>query len=228
MLNFPEEIMLLLLDDRNGSFLPIPEWSTLCALSGAVLMDLALADRIDTDPESLVLVDKQPTGDPPLDPALKRIAAARDVHDARCRVGNTAACAAEIREGALVRLVENGVPNREEDRFVPVFRSRRYPTVDGRAKREVRLRIMSVPLPDESPGQRDIVIVCNCDACGIFSNLLSPRKLKRASSRIGQVRKMDLIGQAAAKSVREIQPSPIMAAHPVYRADAHRGRVTSA
>ena len=216
MLNFAEEIMLLLLDDRNGRFLPIPEWSMPYALSGAVLMDLALADRIDTDLEALVLVDKKPTGDPMLDPTLERIAAARDVHDARYWIENTASHADEIREGALARLVGNGVLNCEEDRFLWVLRSRRYPTVDGRAEREVRLRIMGVLLSDEIPGPRDIVIICLCDACGIFSELLSPRELARAGSRIDQVRKMDLIGQAAARSIREIQSSLILAAHPVY------------
>ncbi len=216
MLRFAEEIMLLLLDDQDGSFLPIPEWSMQCALAGAVLMDLALANRIDTDLESLVLVDKTPTGDSLLDSSLERIAASRDVHGARYWVENTAAYADEIREAALARLVQGGILNREEDRFLWVFRSRRYPTLDGRAEREVKLRIMGVLLSDEIPDPRDIVIICLCDACGIFNDLLSARELERARGRIDQVRKMDLIGQAVAKSVWEIQASLAMAAHPVY------------
>ncbi len=216
MLRFAEEIMLLLLDDQDGSFLPIPEWSMQCALGGAVLMDLALADRIDTDLESLILVDKTPTDDPLLDPTLERIAASGDVQGARYWVENTAAYADDIREAALARLVQNGILNREEDRFLWVFRSRRYPTVDGAAEREVKLRIMGVLLSDEIPDPRDIVIICLCDACGIFNDLLSARELERARARIDQVRKLDLIGQAVAKSVWEIQASLAMAAHPVY------------
>ncbi|MCY4500796.1 MAG: GPP34 family phosphoprotein, partial [Alphaproteobacteria bacterium] len=95
MLSFAEEMMLLLLDDQDGSFLPIPEWSMQCALAGAVLMDLALADRIDTDVDSLMLVDEKPTGDPLLDPTLERIAASGEVHGARYWVENTAAYADE-------------------------------------------------------------------------------------------------------------------------------------
>ena len=216
MLRFAEEIMLLLLDDRDGSFLPIPEWSMQCALAGAVLMDLALEDRIDTDLESLILVDKNPTGDALLDPTLARIAAASEVHGARYWVENTASYSDEIREGALARLVESGILNREEDRFLWVFRSRRYPTVDGSAEQEVKLRIMGVLLSEEIPDPRDIVIICLCDSCGIFNELLSVRELERARGRIDQVRKLDLIGQAVSKSVWEIQASLAMAAHPVY------------
>ena len=74
MLRFAEEIMLLLLDDSSGSFVPVPEWSLQRVLAGAVLMDLALENRIDTDTERLILLDKTPTGDDLLDPTLADIA----------------------------------------------------------------------------------------------------------------------------------------------------------
>ncbi len=51
MLRFAEEIMLLLLDDKGGSFINTRSALRECALAGAVLMDLALEGRIDTDPE---------------------------------------------------------------------------------------------------------------------------------------------------------------------------------
>ena len=60
MLRFAEEIMLLLLDDKGGKFADLPAPSVECALAGAVLMDLALEGRIDTDPERLFVVDPTP------------------------------------------------------------------------------------------------------------------------------------------------------------------------
>jgi len=49
VLTFAEEIMLLLLEDESGRFIYVPEHSVNCVLSGAVLMDLALSGKIDTD-----------------------------------------------------------------------------------------------------------------------------------------------------------------------------------
>src|SRR3546814_12744687 len=60
MLTFAEEILLLLLDDENGAFVPVNESTRDCALAGAVLMDLAFANRIDTDPSQLVVSDPPP------------------------------------------------------------------------------------------------------------------------------------------------------------------------
>ena len=67
-LRFVEEIILLLLEDEGGRFVRVPTWSMNYALAGAVLMDLALEDRIDTDLEGLVLIDSTPLGDSLLDP----------------------------------------------------------------------------------------------------------------------------------------------------------------
>ena len=83
MLRFAEEIMLLILDDISGEFARVPEWSLRCALAGAVLMDLALENRIDTDPERLFLIDPTPVGDDLLDPVLASIAQSPETYDAR-------------------------------------------------------------------------------------------------------------------------------------------------
>ena len=137
-------------------------------------------------------------------------------HDARHWVDYLADQAEDIREAALVRLVERGILRREEDRFLWVFQSRRYPVVDGEAEREVKLRIMEVLFGNEIPDPRDIVIICLADACGILRELLSSRELERATERIEQVRKLDLIGQAVSKAVWDIQSSIALAMHPTF------------
>ena len=62
MLTFAEEILILLLGDRDGElFTRVPGDNLSCALAGAVLLDLSFAGRIDTDPERLVVIDPTPT-----------------------------------------------------------------------------------------------------------------------------------------------------------------------
>ncbi|MCY4460034.1 MAG: GPP34 family phosphoprotein [Albidovulum sp.] len=224
MLRFAEEIILLLLEDENGKFVHVPELSMRCVLAGAVLMDLAIELRIDTDLDKLVLLDPTPVGDPLLDPTLEKIAEAEKQRveesekerDARYWVELTAREADSIREVALARLIERGILRREDDRLLWVFRSRRYPVIDGQAEREVKLRIMEVLFSDAIPGPRDVVIISLADSCGIFKILLSEREYKRARERIHNVRKMDLIGQAVSNSVREIEAVLALALHPPF------------
>ncbi len=210
MLRFAEEIMLLLLNDQGGKFVRVPDWSLSYALAGGVLMDLALENRIDTDLEKLVLVSDAPLGDNLLDPTLADIASAQDKRDARFWVERTAAWSDEIRDRALARLVERGILESRDDRFLWVFRSRRYPVVDGKAEREVKLRIMEVLLSDQLPAPRDVVIICLADACGLFRRLLAKNELQAAAPRIDVVRKLDLIGQAMTQAIRDIELSLAM------------------
>ena len=213
MLRFVEEIILLLLRDEDGRFVRVPSWSFDYAIAGGVLMDLAMENRIDTDLETLVLVDATPIGDDLLDPTLAEIGAGEQ-KDARFWVERTAERAHGIREEALSRLVERGILEREDDRFLWVFRSRRYPAIDGKAEREVKLRIMAVLFSDEIPDPRDVVIICLADACGIFNQLLSRSELNRAAERIEQVRKLDLIGQAMAQAIHDIEISVAASVQP--------------
>ena len=215
-LRFAEEITLLMLNDEDGEFVRVPGWSMQCAFAGAVLMDLALENRIDTDLKRLVLIDPTPVGDDMLDPTLALIARSTETHDARHWVDHLADGAEEIREQSLARLVERGILRREEDRFLWVFQSRRYPVVDGEAEREVKLRIMEVLFGNDIPDPRDIVLICLVDACGVLRELLTARELERASERIDQVRKLDLIGQAVSKAVWDIQSSIALAMHPTF------------
>ena len=62
MLRLAEEMMLLILDDVSGEFVRVSKWSLDCALAGAVLMDLSLENRIDTDPERLFVIDPTAPG----------------------------------------------------------------------------------------------------------------------------------------------------------------------
>ena len=73
-LSLPEEFILMLLNEQNGYFHQVRGWDLHCAVVGAVLAELSLRSRIDTDLDSLILVDRTQTGDPVLDPVLVQIA----------------------------------------------------------------------------------------------------------------------------------------------------------
>ena len=73
----------------------------------------------------------------------------------------------EIRQQALASLIERGILESQDKKFLWVFRARRYPTIDGRVEREVRLRISDVLLSDDIPDPRDVAMICLVDACRI-------------------------------------------------------------
>lgn len=228
MLRFAEELLLLLLKEDVGDLAFVPETHLHRALAGAVLMDLALENRIDTDIDKLVLVDGTPVDDDLLDDALARVAAATETFDAEHWVREIAEDGEAIRSKALARLVRAGVLESAEDGSIEpsrqVARTRRYPAVDGTAEQEVRLRIMRVLFDDDLPGPRDVVIICLAAACGIFERMLTREELGEVRERIDMVGRLDLIGQAVTRAVRDSGPEAVApAALPIERAPVVKG-----
>ncbi len=105
-LSLPDELILMLLNDQTGYFHQVPGWRLQCAVAGAVLAELSLLSRIDTDMESLVLLDPTETGDPALDPLLKEIADEPDQRNARYWVERFAGQAETVIDLTLDRLVD--------------------------------------------------------------------------------------------------------------------------
>ena len=211
MLTLVEEIVLLMLDDE-GSVLPIRETTMEYVVAGAVLMDLAFANRIDTDPEKLVVLDTQPTGNPLLDGVLARIVESDETRSVAHWVETVARHDAKsAREGALEKLIERGILERRDERFLWVFESRRYPVIDGRAEREAKLRIAGVLLSDDFPDPRDVAMICLVDACNLLPDIFSNREIDKVGPRTEQLRKMDLIGREIGGAIAEIERSIMIA-----------------
>ena len=212
MLTFTEEILLLLLDDEDGSFVPISKANLSCALAGAALMDLAFANRIDTDPQALVVNDPTPTGNPALDATLARIVAQEEATDTRTWIRVLSVeDVPSIREQALQSLVARGILQLREERVLWAFRARRYPTIDGNVEQEVKLRIGEVLFSDDIPHPRDVALIGLVDACDILRDVFPDKDLNKSRPRIEQLRKMDLIGRELAGAIGDIERTVAMA-----------------
>ena len=219
-LTFVEEILLLLLDDDTGAMKRVAPNVMELLIAGAILMDLALRGRLDCDLQKLVVVDATPVGEEILDRPLAEIAGTDDEADPRTWVVRLSARSKETQEAALTRLVERGILRVEDRNFLWVFGSRRYPMVDDREEREVKLRILDVLLSDRIPVPRDVGLICLADASNAFQVILSPQELRHAAARIELVRGFDLIGRAMSraiqKSVQDIAAATATAHHPFY------------
>ena len=105
-LTLTQELILMLLNEETGYFHQVPGWDLNCAVIGAVLAELSLRSRIDTDEESLFLVDETETGNPALDPTLKEIAAEPVQRNTQYWIERLAPRAESIIDAVLDRLVD--------------------------------------------------------------------------------------------------------------------------
>jgi hypothetical protein len=205
MLGFVEEIVLLQLDDSQGKFIALPLSAGDVVLAGAALMELALNNRVDSDLKQLMLVDAKPTGDDILDDVLRQLAEIGGEFSAAAALEQISLNGEKYQEMALKRLIAKGILREEDGRFLWVFHTRRYPVVDDTEQREVRARLRQLVLTDEIPDPRDVVLICLIDASGMLGLVLSRDEIAQTKTRVEQLGRLDLIGQAVTKAVAEIR-----------------------
>ena len=205
MLTFAEELLLLALDDEKGVLVQMPIMSFEYGLIGAILMELALMNKIDTDLKNLILIDEAETGDEIFDKVIRFIKEYPKSKDAKYWVNVICSRIENLKDLLLARLIEKGILKEVEKKILWVFSKRRYPVVDNKEEKEVKTRIRDTILSDEIPDPRDIVLISLVRTCGLMDEIFSPEEIEIANSRIAQIAKMDLIGQAVSKVVNEIQ-----------------------
>ncbi len=200
-LSFVEEILLLALDDETGALRPMPVMGLDYALAGALLADLAMANRIDTDPNQLVVIDHAPTGDPLLDRALGTISTGPAGQPVSHWLGVFASERASLERAALERLVARGILRQEEKKFLWVFGLRRYPTVDNHERTEVRTRLSALILGDELPDPRDAVLISLLTACHLLARIFDEPRYHARAERVANLARMDLVGREVAAAI---------------------------
>ncbi len=203
-ISLTEELLLLTLEDSGGEFDSVPEIYLNCGVAGALLMDLSLRGRLDSDLSGVFVVDATPTGDAAIDRVLVAIAHEPEQLSTRQWISRLAHDAPEMREAALAHLCARGVLREKDHAFLWVLNERRYPVVEGHERTEAKNRILALLYNDDIPTPEDVALISLADACFIFERILAPKELARLQPRIRQIARMDLIGGEIATAAHHV------------------------
>ena len=212
-LTLPEELILMLLNEESGYFRQVPGWDLNCAIVGAALAELSLISRIDTDMDSLILLDRTEPGDPALDPILKAIAGESAQRNAQYWIERLAPRAEAIIDLSLDRLVDLKILEHHEGDFWTLA-----PTAwqmglldssgEGSAVEFVKTRVSKVIFNNEIPDPRDVIIIALINTCDVFRFMFQLDD--ESEERIELVCRLDLIGRAIAEAVTQNMAGPLL------------------
>ena len=211
-LTLTQELILMLLNEDSGYFHQVPGWTLNCAVIGAVLAELSLRSRIDTDAESLFLLDQTETGNPSLDQTLKEIAADPVQRSTQYWIERLAHRAETIIDNTLRLLVEMDVLKYHDGEFwtlSPTWETQQSKTSsEGTATQFVRTRISNAIFHAEIPDPRDAIIICLINTCDLFRFMFDLDE--SSEKRIEFYCRIDLIGRSIATAVSSNLTGPLL------------------
>ena len=212
-LTLPEELILMLLNEESGYFHQVPGWDLHCAVIGAALAELSMIGRIDTDRDTLILLDATEVGDPELDPILKEISAEAEQYDAQYWIERLVPRAESIIDSILYRLVRMGILEHHDGEFWTLSQSFSRNSMnigdgDGSAAMFISSRIRDVLFNDVIPYPREVVIICLLKTCDVLRFIFQLDD--EVEARIEAISKIDLIGRAITNAVTQNLAAPLL------------------
>lgn len=169
-----EDLLLLMLDDETGT--PAGAGTLYYTLGGAVLVELALMGRVETEegagglngPKVRTAGDG-PLGDPVLQAAYDKVAErTRGVQTLLVEIGS------RLWEPLVERLLERGLIGREKKRVLGIFRMTMLPATDTEHEAALRRSIRAVLEDDAEPDPRTAALIALLSSSGTLPMLRPP------------------------------------------------------
>jgi hypothetical protein len=207
-MSLPEEFLLLAYAE-DGT--PLTDGTHLDnGLGGALLLELALAGRVDVSDKRVVVLDPSPTGDPLADEALARIAA-----DKPRKPGHwVTKLSKQARPRLLDKLVAEGVLTVEKDKVLWVFPRTKYPSANGEppavevaARERMRAAVLgSGPVDPPTAALCALVAATELDR-----KVLPDLDRKQLKTRLKEIGEGAWAADAVRKVIEEIQAAVMIA-----------------
>ena len=200
-----DELLLLAVDDASGK--NIASGTNLdAALGAALLVDLALSERISIAPTEagwlekgkITVLNTSPTDDVDLDAVLAKL----DDKPGQ-KVKNLISSMSwkpisrGLKDRRLAGLVRRGILTEERSDF---WGLKRFPTTDQGPEQEVRARLWSALVDGLTPTERTVALVALLDATGILTKVVVVEDKKALRARAKRLSE----GDWAAKAVKDV------------------------
>ena len=199
-----EDLLLLLTDDDTGK-LAASSTTVDIALGGALLVELALIERVDVAgpaqevaPGRLVVHDPGPTGDEILDEALATVTS----KEGKKPQTVVTALGRGTRLRLYERLAEGGVLREKEGRVLGVFPTHRWPAQDASHEAAVRAALESALRHGAATDSRTGALVSLLSALNAVADVVDPRAVGLSKRELNASARRIAEGDWAAAAVR--------------------------
>jgi hypothetical protein len=196
-----EEVVLLAVDEQTGHLRSTREFGTAYALVGALFFDLALARKIDTDTETIRIVDSTPTGNATLDRLLAHMATRPQLTTVRDWVEEIFLRREDLEGEALGSLIAGGVLRHEKTKRLWIIDVERFPMVNNKPQQHVKARLAQAILTDAIPDTRDIMLVSIAEQCGLLGYVLSATQIDSREQRIQTLCNLETISRKVSDAI---------------------------
>jgi len=202
-LNLIDQLTLLALDDKKGSFIT-NSISYSYAIAGAVIMEMALEERIDLSDDLVKVKEKAKTGDEIINTYFETIIQSQKDRKINYWVDKFGKKAEQIKRDTIDKLIESQILEKKEEKFLWLFSYNKYPTQNPRPENRLRDRLYDIIVNNHRPELKEIMLLNLIESCNLGKEVFGKEKAKVFKKKIKTINEYDHLGDSVSKSVKEI------------------------
>jgi hypothetical protein len=185
-LTFLETIILLALDDKG--WFGNSENNIKFGITGAILFELILLERIDLVDDKLHLISGKSVNDPVIDKVLNLISSAKKERTLRSWIQRIVYKKLLLRKTLLKELMNKKVVKKEEYSLLWVFYQFKYPLVNADLKQKIQNDLHEKIIGDKKLSDYDLMLLAVMNTCKMIrKNFHHLENYSRVSRRIREI-----------------------------------------
>jgi Golgi phosphoprotein 3 len=205
MLTLYEELQLLAIHDEKGIFIRSAVEPLKTGLAGAILAELAFANKICTAPNHrLKLEDSKSTNDPILDDVMGTLKESDKDRKFGYWINNLNPKPEKLQKVITASLIQKEILVQEDDRLVWVIPSHIHPDVKASTKYSVIKLLRGIVLAQEEAHPREIAFLSLVSACGLLDLIFLRDERKAANQKINELVVYHAMQNPTLETIQEI------------------------
>ena len=204
MLTLSEKLLLLALHDEKGSVVFSASMALPYGLAGALLLELYLANKITFVDKKVQVIDATTTNNELLNEALALIDNSSKLRSAEYWLSSISSKVKGIQQRLANQLVNKGILAEQEQTFLWVIKSTRYPTQDAKPEHDIRQQLKDIVLDGQNATEEDIALLSLVQVCELIAEVFNKDDRKFAQKRIKELAKDEKVSKAISQTVEQI------------------------
>jgi hypothetical protein len=209
-LTLAEQTLLIALDGEKGR--DTAHWGSDAGLSGALLLDLARLQLLDTVAgDAIVALEGEQPDHEVLRDVYAKIRGSSKPRNAEGWVEHLPRELKPLRQRIARRLVQRGILSEEHSEMLGILTTTRFSTVDPAPERNLRERLEEVLHGDREPSEEEALLVGLLERLGLIDSIVPKGPRRDARERAKSVADEGLTGTAVRDAIRAVQVAAIAA-----------------
>ena len=198
-----DQLTLLSLDDKTGSFIP-DSTAFSYAIGGAVILELALEEKINIENKRVKVIDSTPTNDKIVEEYFETIKSSTKERKLQTWVERIGSKAHKIKQSTIDKLIDDRILEKKEEKILWVFTIDKYPAQNSMPENRLRARLYDVIINKHNPTAKKVMLLNLIDACQLQKEVFGKENAKLFKQEIKKINEADHLSGEVSKSIKEI------------------------